>query len=369
MLFCDCGWHRSTLLAYQNPNNGPQTVRIPIVAQRAAPSGQDQGDLRITGTWDFKWTPGTTIKIAVQALPPGENRIRFDAALQQLRDALEAWIPTRPSSSVPPPNLSWKLLDDLLPAPSGREFPIDLKTAPSARSHPLELEKLGYVDYDVLVSFAPLPQAIPATSEHPVRPVHFPRCELGSYARRTQYGVPTLFLGPHAGFQGDSPKKPITDPDAAARAWLTSPEGKFTVIHELGHVFGLPHEQQNRLFEGKLDWRPMAEMREIARKRNQRTPPDRELEAFIHREVQDLWPADTRFSDWRTPPAAINGIAHFDSVMAKPVYRCFLKNGHGPSFDCKDLEICREEQAAFAALTQPTDSDRTHLIIMYGARP
>jgi|GEM_PF-5404881 len=334
-MLCDCRSFRS-----------PRDLRAKVA---------DAGLVRVTGTWDFKWTPGTNIRVAIQDLPEGERRVDLKAARGHLQAALEAWIP----SQGPGPKLSWTLLPDFLAGPAEPKV---------ARSDPNRLAERPYVEHDVLVSFAPLPATIPATSEHPAREVNFPRSELGTYARRTEYGVPTLFLGPHEGFKLLDPSGTVLNFEEVAAKWLDSAEGRFTVIHEVGHVLGLAHEQQNRTLQGELEYRPIEEMREIAKRRNARTPPDAELDAFIHSEIIDPWPGDTRFSDWREPPVVQGGVADFDSVMAKPVYRCFLAAPHREDFDCKELDVCPFEQAEFERLDKPTASDLKQLARMYGRR-
>jgi hypothetical protein len=277
--------------------------------------------------------------------------VDFALAKARLRAALEAWIPASGSLSLP--NLSWELLDEYLPAPAEPNI---------ARSDPNLLARTPFIEHDVLVSFAPLPVRIPETSERAAREVNYPRSELGTYARRTEYGVPTIYLGPHAAFLDSMPE-----------TWLDSPEGKFTLVHELGHVFGMAHEQQNPIRKGELNWRPIEDMREIARLRNTLTPvQNNDLELFIRSEITDKWPGDDTgsFSDWREPPVVQDGFADFDSVMAKPVYRCFLANRHGAeNFDCRNEKVCRVEQSEFNRLARPTDSDLRQLVAMYGARP
>ena len=58
------------------------------------------------------------------------------------------------------------------------------------------------ITYDVLVSFMPLPLTLPETAQHAAVTLQHEVSELGRYARRIEYGVPTAFLGPRASFEG-----------------------------------------------------------------------------------------------------------------------------------------------------------------------
>jgi hypothetical protein len=206
------------------------------------------------------------------------------------------------------------------------------------------------VDYDVLVSFLPLPVYLPANEQHPTETlVGTSASDLGRYALRSEYGVPTVFLGPLA--------------HAKPETWFTSPEGIFTVVHELGHVLGLPHEEQNPLADD-LPWKSIDEIVAIVKARGA-LADGVDVKAFIEDAITTKWPGEQRFSDWRQPAAAEPGY-DFKSVMAKPSYRCLLRGVHGPS--CKP-EGCPTYESDLARLGNPTDGDLRHLNVVYGERP
>jgi hypothetical protein len=299
----------------------------------------------LSGTWDFKWPSGTKLRIAFQQLPIDVRG--FDTDFEDARDLvlrkLDEWIGGAGASrTVARANLSYEVVADL-PAPP-------LHSHASPRSAKSEVKFSGFVEYDVLVSLLPLPLMLPATEQHPEELVSTSASELGRYAHRIEYGVPTIYLGPQPGLP--------------ASAWFSSPDGIFTVVHELGHVLGMPHEQQNPLLND-LPWRPFSEMIEILERRGGRSlgVP---LDEFLRAEITERWPGEIGFSDWRQPPKEAIA-AGIDSVMAKPSYRCLLQNGH-PGPDCRELENCPEERRAIEQLQSPTMGDLQHLLAMYGAR-
>lgn len=300
----------------------------------------------LSGTWDFKWPSGAKLRIAFQRLP--RDVVSFDADFEAVRalvlGKLDSWLGggSDRSTKIANPNLSYEMVSDLPPPP--------LHSQGSPRSAKSDVRFSGFVEYDVLISLLPLPVLLPATEQHSEEAVNTSVSELGRYAHRIEYGVPTIYLGPQPGL--------------TASQWFSSAEGLFTVVHELGHMLGMPHEQQNPLLPG-LSWRPLPEIAKILENRDGQIFNDDPADA-IRADITDPWPGEVMFSDWRPPPANIE--AGLDSVMARPTYRCLLQGGHPDGLDCKDLKVCPHEQQALSQLQSPTTGDLKHLLAMYGSR-
>ncbi len=309
-------------------------------AAKGLPTGSSTTPNVLSGTWDFKWPIGTKLRLAFQRLP--RDVAGFDFAFEEARalvlDKFEQWVGGK--AGVERPNITFAVVTDM-PAPP-------LHPLGSPRNAKSDTRFTGFIEYDVLVSFLPLPLLLPATEQHAEEVLSTSVSELGRYAQRIEYGVPTVYLGPQPGL--------------TASQWFGSAEGLFTVVHELGHVLGMPHEQQNPLLS-ELPWRPVAEMLEILEKRDGGVG-DENLGEVLRSEITDPWPGEVRFSDWRSPPPNLqNGL---ESVMARPLYRCLLHGGHADGLDCRGLTQCPHEQQGFKELQSPTPGDLKHLLAMYG---
>lgn len=316
-------------------------LRAARASSQAHQTGASMAPSVLSGTWDFKWPSGTNLRVAFQRLPVDLRGfdVPFETAQALVLNKLDQWLGG--ADGIEAVNLTYEVTAPLPPPP--------LHPDSSPRRAKSETRFSGFVEYDVLVSFLPLPVLLPATEQHPQEVLSASVSELGRYAHRIEYGVPTIYLGPQPGM--------------IASQWFSSADGIFTVVHELGHLLGLPHEQQNPRLP-KLRWRPLPEMLEILELRDGDMLGDN-LEEVLRAEIIEPWPGELAFSDWRQPPQTID--SGLSSVMARPLYRCLLDGGH-PGFDCRTLKRCPHEEQALQQLQGPTPGDLSHLLAMYGAR-
>jgi len=289
------------------------------------PRDQDESKPLLAGTWDFKWRRGTNIRVAFQ----GSSDIdTLDQARARVVDAFYKWNVTDVKGGF----LSFSLVDEPLPPA------FSAGVARSAQSPGGGRERA----YDVLISVDPLPLWLPHSRQREGTQVIFPRSELGTYARRVRWGVPTAFLG---------------CPDNR-RDWFASPEGRFTVLHEVGHMLGIPHLHQNPYLLAPADgWKQEEEIWQTIQQRQRLDEAAIEAlrkQEFVTAEITARWPTKV-FSDWITTAMRVDEL---DSVMVKPIIKCLFA-GH----DCR--ADCDYERRDFERLQEPTALDNRHLELMY----
>lgn len=278
---------------------------------------------RIFGTWDFKWPHDHEIRVAFQRLPDDPGNRRLLQYLDRFRSAADRWLDGGAAIGL-------RYLDTCFLPPPGRE---DAKSVLAIPHMPLE--------YDVLVSFAALPQTLPL-SERRAEPerLETQSCELGAYAMRVDYGVPTAFLGPADGVDVD--------------VHLEHPWFEAMVVHEVGHLLGLAHEHQNPLYRRALSSEPQFQADRLAELAKW-LPAGRFPESEIKEELTSTWShapiegSEVPYSDWCEPPTDTSTPLEQLSVMAH----------FGWSY------LIGETDSKHPLLTKPTEWDKSQLRTLY----
>jgi len=359
------------------------SLRIPATASGtagAAARAADVASRRVFGTWDFKWPQGSVIRVAFQRLQqshPSLRGITIDDAYQR---ALFTKVKTRASTWLSGgypggnANIFFQFFDespdDWWPAPIGPGW--SLSRPGGSPGHA----------YDVLVSLTPLdPVQEPPTDEQLPGAIHrLPRAQLGTYARRVPLGTPTVYLG-RPQYMKDGPAA------TSVSQYFNSDQFGHCIVHEFGHVLGLPHEHQNP--RAQTNWKAAPAIATIFSAATGLTPerfvdeapdqftPDGEpipketLLEFIRTQILEPWPTTMvpgqgpKFSDWRDPPAEDDDEDYdFDSIMTDPMWRQYVTyRGVMASLAANPL------LGSLFSLQRPTDSDLAHLQTMYpGAR-
>jgi hypothetical protein len=232
-------------------------------AGQAKALGQPSSYVEVMGTWDFKWPQGKVIRVAFQE--PQERAPDLYRAIETIQRTAATWIPSQDGGAKP--NISFEWMTNLLP-PGERG---DLQGASAYNTSPSG-DAFREYDYDVLVSLDPLPRDLydPLTGEHRER-IFLPQSQLGSFARRLDYGVPTIYLGPFA--KTESLTKHYESKGIA-----------YYVLHEFGHVLGLGHAHQSP-------------------RRRQRWKADAEKAVALHK-IEQILVVARRISDGMSLPRA-----------------------------------------------------------------
>jgi hypothetical protein len=281
----------------------------------AAPEALAESSPRfeIAGTWDFKWPLGTTIRVAFQELPPemGVSSTDFLRAKEQVIALAQRW--TLPEAS----GISFDFDLDTLPPPLGyRNSLTDQHRSPFLKETP------AANPYDVLVSLQDLPvqridpfRGAGAESEE----VIFPISELGSYARRSDYGAPTIFVGRF----GTRLQLGFTD-------YFKADMSEHVVVHEFGHVLGLPHLHQHpgllELEERPIFYKDSFDVMKLM----QRDLGIDVTKAIVSGHLIDAWRGSPKYSDWVELSDTVKrwhaADGTLDSVMTLPNYKCLLRS-------------------------------------------
>ena len=312
---CSAFMHKLSLLSR---DDGRQ-LRQQALASGATASTREY---HVHGTWDYKWPLRSKIRVAFQELP-GDARLTDDVR-DIVRKAADRWWDEAsvkyPGLKQLLPKLEW--LDPLFEAPLGDANSI----TDQHRSPFLDAS----VQYDVLISL----QDLPVRRIDPFRDpgseldvVSFPISDLGSSARRTDYGSPTMYIG-RFGHRAVH-KQPLAQ-------YLESALGQHVILHEFGHVYGLPHvfQHPDLVPIERPAQVPPQERRRFYRSKSEiigltdqllgiQLSPDQ-----VDGHVLAIWPGSKEFSDWLDIAPAREEherTGTLDSVMTMPHYKYLLE--------------------------------------------
>lgn len=345
----------------------------------------------IAGTWDFKWPLGTAIRVAFQR-PNLPSEHDFDQArhevirlAQRWEDQLAAVLAANPNRGITAGEFRQRGIRLTFPEELIFDAP-DPSTTVLGDEHrsPFLTNDARRSQYDVLVSFADLPltrrrsrvvrqpatKASLAAPSSGVEHVTAPTSELGAYARRFDFGLPTVYLGRFG---------------TGGQAWLLHeyykcPLVQHIVVHEFGHVLGLAHEHQNPKFPSRL-YRSNGAIRDTFAKLFQLSP-EQVTDDDVREQLIDEWPGAPEFSDWDDPRSSHRTPDDPQSVMAYPFHRLFLRPEPGRESDLeREIEAIRKKLAVLSKppladghpddptlkdlLTYPTPLDIANLLRMY----
>lgn len=293
-------WHllRSGSVVGMVPLGGDETL-IPIInlAAFATPSTLSLPPA-FAGTLDFKWPRGSVIRIRIDE--PNENgttatnwagaALQLDpsskaVAVQTVKRLAQLWLT---SAEIPEGNLRVAFVESTED------------------------------DYDVLINLDPLAkrQSVPAGGEA----VLAPESALGTYAQRSPLGTPTSYCGHPEGLK-DEDGNEITPGD-----YYSSKAFTHIVLHELGHVFGLPHLHQHPAAPGSIVQAAIKPQLEaiILDKLGLSVEPGR-LAADLLK-----WPGDAKeFADWPDLGGQAPGKFAGESIMMGHAVRGILEGDDG----------------------------------------
>lgn len=299
-----------------------------------AADGDHPREHEISGTWDFKWPLGSELRVAFQK-PPGTMQVSADAFRQAVHHVIgyaKRW--------QLPRGLQLTFLDD----------PAQFLEPPLGEKHSLTDQHRSAFDpatarrvrYDILVSM----QDLPLRRVDPFRAlgqeiddVLFPVSELGSYARRTDYGAPTMYIGRFGR---------MLEHDFLSY-YAHHPLAQHVTVHEFGHALGIPHMHQHPDLilpqeNGEEIPSERAKYRQLDQARAEFYRPAPEVQEVISRalgiqvtpetvsdHLVEVFRGNKAFSDWvqLTPEdrAAHQQEASLPSVMTLPLYAACTKVG------------------------------------------
>jgi hypothetical protein len=356
-----------------------------------APAGLE----RLSGTFDFRWVRGSTVRVAFQE--HGDPAF-LQVLIDKVSKAFQAWGVYENAGGGPihgEPNLAYEIVKGPY-YPKGGNVPPFLTTGEASRvtqrmagasaemkarlerqakwfkeraadpkatmavPTPEQLARLGdkALAYDVLISFAPMPLVIPSNPhlDDAAHALIYAQSTLGSYAKRVGFGCPTTYLGCPRHFS-----RKTADPARADDDWFNSPEGWYAILHEVGHILGLAHEHQNpkRRLEAE-EWIGFDEFNQLL----ESCGVDLADEEYFERDLTasfPMLPGAERYSQWRDPSAAEVAGEPIKSVMIEPLYWCALR---------VNAQHCHEKrysdlEAIYRKLQSPQPADLDQLRLLY----
>lgn len=295
-------------------------------------------EVEIAGTWDFKWPLRSKIRIAFQLGPKadvGERAIEDRDYLEGIRivtSYIDEWKHVLQQHEI---QLELQVQETHFEAPLGvTNSATDQYRSPFLPEDPIAKP------YDVLISLRdlPIPVVDPLASFGAMtEEIIFPSAELGAYNRRADFGTPSVYLGRFGRFVEDYP---------SLSKYLDTRLGKHIVMHELGHVLGLPHIDQSPLLPLRFATELGPKEIWLNRSRNEHYKPARAIRDVIEQELGvepslrliqahliDPWPGNLSFSDWllfnRLEAEAYLQTRVLPSIMAFP-FHSRIVNGGGP---------------------------------------
>jgi len=227
----------------------------------------------ITGTLDYKWRPGSTIKVKFTGYDTekfyGRDRSEVISEIEMLANT---WLEN-----------------------ANLQFAFDSGQVDEIND-----------DYDILVSLAPLvkggPEGIrghmglvPGASEP--EEVLFPKSLLGCYAEREERNVPTMFLG-----YPESLRDPFTAEGEVIprKKYFASRAFKHIVLHEFGHALGLPHLYQHPGLRRNPFFKPSSTKASITNRLKKCVGPTFDTK-YVDEDLKNRWP-DATYSEWPKIP-------------------------------------------------------------------